>query len=231
MNTGNPLPGLVQHGRVGAQCDPASDVVSHVISRPLETPPSTWARSYGDAVTKARELDRRTHTDTVGATGQTVRFMPVSSLWTPSGEHKIDRPEPASGAAGDPSGPDGSDAPKRPGPASARGRSEVDGPDEAELDEVRQQLLDAPVEVVVANHAYGLFELAALHLSAQPPNLDKARLAVDALGALIEGLAGRLDNVEPALMEALAQIRLAYVQISASGDADARHDSDGQQSA
>ncbi len=77
----------------------------------------------------------------------------------------------------------------------------------------------------MANHAYGLFELAALHLSVQPPELDKARLAVDALGALVEGLSGRLGNVEQPLMDALAQIRLAYVQISAS------RDSDGQQSA
>jgi hypothetical protein len=81
-------------------------------------------------------------------------------------------------------------------------------------------LLDAPVEVVVANHAYGLFELAALHLSAQPPNLEKARLAVDALGSLVEGLAGRLGQVETPLTDALAQIRLAYVQISAPGSSD-----------
>jgi hypothetical protein len=91
---------------------------------------------------------------------------------------------------------------------------------EAELDEVRRQLLEAPVEVVVANHAYGLFELAALHLSALPPNLDQARLAVDALGALITGLEGKLGQVEPALMDALAQIRLAYVQISGSVGSD-----------
>ena len=70
------------------------------------------------------------------------------------------------------------------------------------------------MEVVVANHAYGLFELAALHLSSQPPHLSQARLAIDALGALVEGLGDRLGEVEAALKEALAQIRLAYVQIS-----------------
>ena len=48
--------------------------------------------------------------------------------------------------------------------------------------------------MVVANHAYGLFELAALHLSAKPPSLDQARLAVDALGALVEGLGDRLGR-------------------------------------
>jgi hypothetical protein len=84
----------------------------------------------------------------------------------------------------------------------------------AQLDELRAQLVNTPAEVVVANHAYGLFELAAIHLSQQPPNLVEARLAVDALGAIVGGLAGRLGEAEPSLNDALAQIRLTYVQIS-----------------
>lgn len=88
----------------------------------------------------------------------------------------------------------------------------------AHLEELRGQLLATPVEVVVANHAYGLFELAAIHLSERPPALDRARLAIDALGALVEGLQGRLGQAEPSLVDALAQIRLAFVQIQASSD-------------
>ena len=84
------------------------------------------------------------------------------------------------------------------------------------LDELRRQLLGTPADVVVANHAYGLFELAAIHLSQQPPRRDQARLAVDAMAALVEGLDGRLGEAEPSLKDALAQIRLAYVQISGS---------------
>jgi hypothetical protein len=84
----------------------------------------------------------------------------------------------------------------------------------AQLDELRSQLVNTPAEVVVANHAYGLFELAAIHLSQQPPHMEEARLAVDALGALVGGLAGRLGEAEPSLNDALAQIRLTYVQIS-----------------
>ncbi len=155
----------------------------------------------------------------------------MSSLWTPGGEHKVERPAPASGGPG---APGGSDSPGRGDAGRSQRQSQAEGVDQAEgndqidqaeMEEIRQQLLDAPIEVVVANHAYGLFELAALHLSMQPPDLDKARLAVDALGALVEGLSGRLGNPEQALKDALAQIRLAYVQISAS------RDSDGQQSA
>ncbi len=85
---------------------------------------------------------------------------------------------------------------------------------ERQMDEVRRQLLATPAALVVANHAYGLFELAAIHLSEQPPKLDEARLAVDSLGALVEGLTGRLGEAEQPLADALAQIRLAFVQIS-----------------
>jgi hypothetical protein len=84
------------------------------------------------------------------------------------------------------------------------------------LEELRRQLLSTPAEIVVANHVYGLFELAAIHLSQLPPGLDQARLAVDAMAALVEGLQGRLGEPEPALRDALAQIRLAFVQISES---------------
>jgi hypothetical protein len=146
-----------------------------------------------------------------------LRFMLVSSLWTPEGEHKVERPGSTPGGGSAPAS-DGPGRPSRDGPGGpGRGEDPIDEEEalrEAELDEVRRQLLEAPVEVVIANHAYGLFELAALHLSAVPPDLDQARLAVDALGALIGGLEGRLGQVEPALMDALAQIRLAYVQIS-----------------
>ena len=81
------------------------------------------------------------------------------------------------------------------------------------MGELRQQLADAPAELVVANHCFGLFELAALHLSPQPPRLPQARLAIDALAALVEGLAGRLGSEERQLQDGLASLRLAYVQI------------------
>ena len=60
----------------------------------------------------------------------------------------------------------------------------------AEIDEVRRQLAQVPPEVVVANHAMGLYELAAIHLSQDPPSAPAAALAIDAMGALVDGLAG-----------------------------------------
>ncbi len=65
----------------------------------------------------------------------------------------------------------------------------------------------------MANHCYGLFELAAVYLSQQPALLTQARLAIDALGCLLSGLEGRLGEAEEQLKDGLSQLRLAYVQI------------------
>jgi hypothetical protein len=82
--------------------------------------------------------------------------------------------------------------------------------------ELQRQLAEAPPELVVSNHAFGLFELAAIHLAQQPPQLPQAQLAIDALSALVEGLAGRLGDSEPQLRDGLTQLQLAYVQIHAA---------------
>ena len=93
---------------------------------------------------------------------------------------------------------------------------EVSAEMQDEIDEVRRQLAQVPPEIVVANHAMGLYELAAIHLSQDPPNAAAAALAIDALGALVEGLAGRLGEAEPTLRDALSQMRLVFVQVTGS---------------
>jgi len=84
----------------------------------------------------------------------------------------------------------------------------------AAIDEARTRLASVPAEIVVANHAMGLYELAAIHLSSEPARLEEARLAVDALGALVEALGTRLGEHSETLEAALAQIRLAWVAVS-----------------
>jgi hypothetical protein len=84
----------------------------------------------------------------------------------------------------------------------------------AEMAEVRAKLAEVPASQVVANHAMGLFELAAIHLSQAEPLLSEAALAIDAMGAIVEGVgADRLGEAGPTLVEALSQIRLAFVQV------------------
>jgi hypothetical protein len=92
--------------------------------------------------------------------------------------------------------------------------SEIDLAEAAEaLAETRQRLAEVPAEVVVVNHVMGLYELAAIHLSAQPPRLFEAALAIDSVACLVEGLEGRLGDEEATLKLALDNIRIAFVQI------------------
>lgn len=137
----------------------------------------------------------------------------MSSLWTPSGERPIPRPDaaPRSEPSVSRSRPDG---PPTGGQSRVAGSDDATEPTEAELAAAAERLRATPVEVVVANHCYGLFELAALHLSADPPGLEPARLAIDAMAALVEGLRGRLGESEATLTDGLAQLRLAWVQLS-----------------
>jgi hypothetical protein len=133
----------------------------------------------------------------------------MSSLWTPSGEHfpKKEPSDEPGGAAGG-------------GPGSGAGGGDDDPQSQAEaqaaVDAMRAQLANTPAEIVVANHCYGLFELAAIYLSQTPPMLFEARLAIDGLGYLLDGLQGRLGEAEPSLRESLSQLRLVFVRLEGS---------------
>lgn len=139
----------------------------------------------------------------------------MGTLWTPDGEHRVggekkDRP------SVDPS----------QSPLSAVADEDFDDEEieltEEQIEQMRQleeKLAQTPASVVVANHAYGLFELAALHLGRRPPNFEQAQLAIDAMGALVEGLGDRLGDHARQLHDGLTQLRLAFVQVrSASED-------------
>ncbi len=137
------------------------------------------------------------------------------SLWTPDGEHEVSRdrddasaqsapqPGPADGIPGAPSFDDLS--PEELAQAEAMA---------AELNEARARLAETPSSMVVANHAMGLYELAAIHLSNDPPNLDESKVAIDAMGAIVDALPGRLGEHEETLKAARSQIQLAFVELS-----------------
>jgi hypothetical protein len=134
----------------------------------------------------------------------------MSTLWTPEGEHPVDR-EAGQGQPGPTPPPDPG---RRPPPGGGGPQTEEEL--QAQLADLRDQLAKTPAAVVIGNHAFSLFELAALHLSLQPPQLGDAQLAIDALGALVEGLGARLGEHQTQLQDGLAQLRMAYVQISAA---------------
>ena len=90
---------------------------------------------------------------------------------------------------------------------------------EREMSDARSRLAEIPAEVVVTNHVMGLYELAAIHLSASPPDLRQAVLAIDAVACLVDGLGDRLGEDAPTMQDALANIRLAFVQIKGQVEA------------
>jgi hypothetical protein len=130
----------------------------------------------------------------------------VSSIWTPSGEH---HPEPERGSEGG--------VPPE-GEAVELTQEQYD-----ELLRARAELAAIPVADIVANHAIGLQQLAVIHLlpdpdaegNAREPRLAEAGLAIDALGAIVDTLGDRLAPHHEALREAVTQLRLAFVELSA----------------
>ena len=118
----------------------------------------------------------------------------MSSLWTPEGEKPVGRASEA---------------------AAEEPLEELTEEQIAErMDELREQLAKTPVGEIVAQSAYQFFEIGALHLSLLPPQLDQAKLAIDALGLLVDGLGDRLGPNAETLKDGLTQIRLAFVQVS-----------------
>ena len=51
---------------------------------------------------------------------------------------------------------------------------------------VQQQIAETPAAAVIANHAMGLYELAAIKLQTQPIQLADAKLAIDCLAAVVD---------------------------------------------
>lgn len=130
----------------------------------------------------------------------------MSSIWTPGGEYepreepKTHPGEPSPG--GDPGGYVGEDG------------TELD---EDQVREALARLAATPVAAILADHAIRLHELAVLHLglsAERPESLGEAALAIDGMAALIDSLGDRLGDAARPLAEALAQLRLAFVQVT-----------------
>lgn len=138
----------------------------------------------------------------------------MGNLWTPSGG---DVPDPER-QAGPPGTPGSGSDPAAQGDSASQGESAPQ--DNAawaeELRRTRAELAATPVADIIANHVIGLWQLAVLHLTPEDgdaPRLDEASLAVDAMAGLVESLGDRLGPHSEPLREALAQLRLAFVQI------------------
>lgn len=126
----------------------------------------------------------------------------MPTLWTPEGEHSV------------PTAPPDLAPPPEPEAKAAPHEEMSQEQFAAERAALERELAAAPAEDVIANHCFGIFQLAALYLTQSPPDLAKAKLAVDALGAMVDALGSRLGESASTLQAALAQVRLAFVELS-----------------
>ena len=96
-----------------------------------------------------------------------------------------------------------------------------------QLDQLREQLASVPAGAVVAEAAMPLVTMAQMRLGlpaeqyARFRDLDAARLLIDALGGLLSATEGRLGPPEPSLRQALADLRLAFAEVSAQPESEA----------
>lgn len=141
------------------------------------------------------------------------------SLWTPGGEVPVNRnnqPEPAEepqyedGIAGLVGGPSLDDL-------SPEEREQAEAM-MAQMAEVQRQILSAPASQLVANHVIGFYELGMIHLAQDRPNLAEAKLAIDAMAAVLDVVGDRLGENGQALSEALTQAQMAYLERATPGD-------------
>lgn len=142
------------------------------------------------------------------------------SLWTPSGEHEVPRDKPsAGGERGTPNVGQSTGAGAPPEGAtsledlSPEQRAQVEEM-ARQMDEARARMLQAPSGAVIGQQALQFYELAALYLSQDPPRLDDASAAIDALAAVVEKLDDRLGDAKDPLQQALNQLQLAFVEQS-----------------
>ena len=127
----------------------------------------------------------------------------MSGLWTPGGDEPRD-PDPATAPGGGPGEPSAEEI--------------------AAVRELHQRLAATPVADVIVNHAVGIWQLALVHLGVVTPpdeqgrrpvpDLASAGLAIDALAAIVDGLADRLGEGEEMLREALQQTQMLYVEVA-----------------
>jgi len=116
-------------------------------------------------------------------------------------------------------------------PGEAAGGAGQEGDADA-LERMREQLMSISAGDVVAEAAMPLLTLAYARLGLPPEeharyrDLPAARLLIDALGGMLDGVQGRLGRVEVELRDALSSVRMAYVDVARH--ADEAHEPGGQ---
>jgi hypothetical protein len=89
----------------------------------------------------------------------------------------------------------------------------------AQMADAQRQIAATPAAQIVATHAGGLYELAAIKLQQNPPQLSEASLAIDAMVAVVDAVADRLGDDGPTLRDAVVQLQRAFVGLKSQEEA------------
>lgn len=122
------------------------------------------------------------------------------SIWTPSGEHEISQEQPGE-----------TDNPNLPPDQLSPEEHEVLT---KEFEETRKRIAESPPEQIIATHVIGLRELAFIHLSKETPDLEGARLAINALAGIVNEVGDELGEYTEPIKGILNEIQMAYVKIN-----------------
>jgi hypothetical protein len=89
------------------------------------------------------------------------------------------------------------------------------------LEQMREQLASVSAGDVIAEAGLSLVALAYVRLGIPPEeheryrDLEAARVLIDALGGMLAAVEGRVGAAEAGLRDALARLRMAYVDLAA----------------
>jgi len=138
------------------------------------------------------------------------------TIWTPRGEHEVSREAADTQQQAPPPNQPPNSQPPSPSPTAQDPQVDPQAQREYEqqLAEIRQNILETPIELILAQHFLGLSEIAVIHLSEANPNLESARLVINAMNGIVSATQGELGDAEEALQLALHQVQMEYVKVS-----------------
>lgn len=158
---------------------------------------------------RPRVVDKR-----VAAGGGAGETAPPGAAEPPAGGPAPETEPPGGGASTAPG--DEASSPPPGTEASAPGGERVWTPEqEAEARRLAEEMARIPALDWVANSAVTLVNVAATKLDRG--DLQEARLAIDALAALVGGLGDRLGDVHAPLRQTLAQLQMGYAEKAGPG--------------
>lgn len=87
-----------------------------------------------------------------------------------------------------------------------------------EFEQTKKQIAEAPVEQIISTHVIGLYELAVIHLQQEVPNLEAAKIAIDAMAGLLDGVEGQIGEPEEPMKKLLSDLQMAFVKLNQQED-------------